>query len=565
MDARTRPPHAMSDASESMQAPKSKRQKVDVACDSCRSKKIKCDGRHPVCQPCEKKIQRGAKCTWFYGLGRLGDLGGMGYVQSPPRASTCLTPPNASTTLRPETEIQMPNMGCPLVGLPSPIEPRDTQLSSSTAPTDTPPGASQSAEPLSLLRNHAGTAGVSETLSHKRFEAARGPEPHSSSEHSVHAIIGATLPKDNQGFYGNSSAGSFIQHVQKMVEHKVYGVSEQPNHRNVQAQVPSSRKDTQQVQIEYILPSRRRADALLSIYWTNVYTLYPYLDKAQILGCYEEIWKAEGFIPDEKSYMCLINIIFALASQLDSTTPPHLRHQTAHQYYTRGRELLDIVDAGSIRNVQALLLLGQYFQSTSEPHPCWIFTGLAIRVAQSLGLHLLETSERAADGRTRELMRKVWHGCILMDRVVAMTYGRPCMVGSMAAATVPLPLPVDEDYLAGESYKDKPAPPGRQGSTVEFFVHSLKLYGILHDVIFGYNYGNAQPSQLQLVESNSLKGSPDQSQSSMFEIERRLQRWKESIPDGLRLPAASGQTSTQTPGSFAEATLYRQAVVLQQR
>ena len=390
-------------------------------------------------------------------------------------------------------------------------------------------------------------------------ETAKRPDEVSPSEHSVHAIIGATLDEDSgEGFFGSSSAGTFMQNVMKMVQQKVGEISGHPaSSQHVHKQTPpaSGHITVKLKPLDYVLPSRRRADILMSIYWRYVHVLYPYLDKMQMEEDYEKLWKAEGSITDERSYMCLINVIFALSSQLDNSTPIEGRPQLAYVFYARARELLDIVETGSVRSVQTLLLLGQYYQSTSEPHPCWVFTGLAIRTAQSLGLHLAETSKCVADIRTRELFRKVWHGCILMDRVVSMTYGRPCMVGPKAALTVPLPLPIDEEYLVPEATQGQPVRT-QQTFAVQFYVLSLKLYEIMHDIIFNFYSVNSQPFH----PLDEYLGSLDQGQNSVFEIERRLSRWANSVPDRLRVT-----TGNKPQIGTMEGTLYRQAVILHQR
>ncbi|KAK5032535.1 hypothetical protein LTS07_003943 [Exophiala sideris] len=328
--------------------------------------------------------------------------------------------------------------------------------------------------------------------------------------------------------------------------------------QQVQSQsLPASGHGTvTQKQVDYVLPSRRRADVLMGTYWSYVHVLYPYLDKLHIQEDYERLWKADGTVPDEQSFMCLLNVTFALSSQLDEATPIEERAQLAHVFYTRARELLDIVETGSVRSVQSFLLLGQYFQSTNEPHHCWVFIGLAVRTAQSLGLHLPETSERAADTRTRELLRKLWHGCVLMDRVVSMTYGRPCMIGPKAAVTVPVPSLVDEDEVA--LLRSSPFLGGKTKETysVEFFVLSLKLYEILHDVIFNFYSVNCQ--QIQPLDSDRYFGSLDESHSSIFEIERRLSNWEQSIPNHLRM-------ANNPDSGSVEAVMYRQAVILHQR
>ncbi|KAJ9615172.1 hypothetical protein H2200_001246 [Cladophialophora chaetospira] len=381
-----------------------------------------------------------------------------------------------------------------------------------------------------------------------------------SSGHSVHAIIGATLDEDNsEGYFGTSSAGTFMQSVKKLVQQKIYGIPGLPlSSPLTHGRTPpaSGHYITQPKPVEYVLPSRRRADILMSCYWRYVHVLYPYLDKMQMEEDYEKLWKADGSIVDERSFMCLINVIFALSSQIDESTPIGDRQRTAQVFYLRAKELLDIVETGSVRSVQSLLLLGQYYQSTSEPHPCWIFTGLAIRTAQSLGLHFTETSECAADIRTRELFRKVWHGCILMDRVVSMTYGRPCMVGPKAALAVPLPLPIDEEYLTPENSQSR-SPQAPRTYSVEFYVLSLKLYDVMHDILFSFYSVNGQACQPGEAKDLTFL---DQGQNSVFEIERRLSRWADSIPTHLRL-----NLSNKPNSGTAEATLHRQAVVLHQR
>lgn len=54
-----------------MDSARVKRLKVNVACNACRSRKIKCDGHQPICQPCQKRAGSGARCSWKSGLERV--------------------------------------------------------------------------------------------------------------------------------------------------------------------------------------------------------------------------------------------------------------------------------------------------------------------------------------------------------------------------------------------------------------------------------------------------------------------------------------------------------------
>jgi hypothetical protein len=87
----------------------------------------------------------------------------------------------------------------------------------------------------------------------------------------------------------------------------------------------------------------------------------------------------------------------------------------ADTFFNRSKTLLglSIFNVGTLKMVQALLLMGLYLQSTNRPNQCWNVLGMGIRVAQGLGLHI-EAS--GGDLVEREARRRAWWGCVLMDR-----------------------------------------------------------------------------------------------------------------------------------------------------
>ena len=96
-----------------------------------------------------------------------------------------------------------------------------------------------------------------------------------------------------------------------------------------------------------------------------------------------------------------------------------------------------------------------------------------------------------------------------------MIYGRPCMIGQKAAVAVPLPLSCDDlnlDLTVCESARHPP-----QSSASEFYVLSLTLYEILHDVVYNYNLGTFHVTYS--TEKDKDFGTQDLGQHSLFEIE----------------------------------------------
>lgn len=226
----------------------------------------------------------------------------------------------------------------------------------------------------------------------------------------------------SHGFFGSSSAAGFMRQIKTAVDQRVsspgrwsldpdslLGAGWVADHDR---RLPLSGQD-------YILPSRGTADHLMEVYWDYVFPLYPFVDSAHIKAEYSNIWQGDHFQHEVGMVTCTFNVIFALASQLADFIPPEKREAAADTFFSRAKGLFqfNLWDTGSAGLIQCLLLMAQYLQSTDSAHQCWIVTGLAIRNAQSLGLHLPHPIEGCAENSPeRQFARKIWHGCVLMDR-----------------------------------------------------------------------------------------------------------------------------------------------------
>lgn len=227
----------------------------------------------------------------------------------------------------------------------------------------------------------------------------------------------------NQGFFGSSSAAGFMRQIKIAVDRRVSSPERHPSSSNraLGSSLLSNRNEKHQsTVVAYVLPPRRTADSLMEVYWDYVFPLYPFLDSGLMKGEYTKIWRGDSLQYDENMVMCTFNVIFALASQLADFVPPREREAAADAFFSRAKGLFqfNLWATGSAGLIQCLLLMAQYLQSTDSAHQCWIVTGLAIRNAQSLGLHLPQTISRFSTFQEQQLARKIWHGCVLMDRYV---------------------------------------------------------------------------------------------------------------------------------------------------
>ncbi|KAG2412987.1 hypothetical protein HFD88_010546 [Aspergillus terreus] len=163
-------------------------------------------------------------------------------------------------------------------------------------------------------------------------------------------------------------------------------------------------------------------------------------------------------------------MIFALGCHF-ADIPDHEREAVAHTFFVRAKKFigLDMLDIRTVGTVQTLLLTVLFLQSTPYPHRCWQSIGVACRLAQGLGLHEAQPDE-SQHPLEREIHRRTWHGCVMMDTFVSMTYGRPTMTSHLS--NVPLP----ECPVPGPGDEHIP-------SIMAFYIATIELYRVLDSIL----------------------------------------------------------------------------------
>lgn len=91
--------------------------------------------------------------------------------------------------------------------------------------------------------------------------------------------------------------------------------------------------------------------------------------------------------------------------------------------------------------IQAVTLMSFSYTDTEDRIQSWHWTGIAISLAQTVGLHrnpdAEQRNERLTD-RTRRLWRRIWWCCFLRDRWQSLGTGRPMRINT-EDCDVPMP------------------------------------------------------------------------------------------------------------------------------
>ncbi|PVH70178.1 hypothetical protein DL98DRAFT_521762 [Cadophora sp. DSE1049] len=474
--------------------PTPKRRKIQLACNKCRSRKTRCDGHRPACVAC---LERGisAECSYDVSFSESQRSGRTSEMV--PRQDSVL---DRTAKLTDKYTAHVPDA-------------RRMSRDCRTTPTASYGGKSVTAELSSYPNNTV-------------------PTPNDNNR--VDGLVTVAFPQEYKNSYGESSTIAFVRHV----------MDEPPPEESWQdtATSPALEPIRDRDESLAIYPRRNTADDYISSFWEFVHPVFPILHKTSFMNKYAEVWSPEPYSEpngtnqvDEVAFSASLNLVFALGCQFSNLVAAGKRVAVADEFYQRARKLFiyDVLDASSLPVLQMLLLTGVYLQSTKYSERCWNTVGLAIRTAQTLGLHSESTAKRPAKQTTREVRRRVWHVCVTLDRLLAMTFGRPAMI--TRSRDTPYPLMIDDDFLQIEAEGHQPSNlPSRMG----LFVYSSILYDILDKILITFYTPETA------TESPAPTSADDTVQkllSNILTYNRQLDGFQKSIPEYLRLPAREDQ------------------------
>ncbi|KIW20873.1 hypothetical protein PV08_01451 [Exophiala spinifera] len=345
--------------------PRRKRSKISLACNNCRYRKTRCDGRLPVCLACERR-RVGSTCIF----------------ERPPLD---LHKQDAESRAR----LQSSHRRSIIEPDRSPLALADNHHGHSQPETDGEPHVDGVA--TVTAENDTALYGGSSTINLIRHMANRAQTFDASSEARI-------SKKRNRCPVDTSRA------------QRSTGYEEIFHERDDSA---------------VVYPARRNADDYLACYWEFIHPVFPIIHKPSLERQYRTMWLPENekIACQQKSddsqsiFPSMLNLVFALGCQFSTLVPSRKRSSIADDFYQRSRRLFvfDILDSSSLPAVQLLLLQGVYLQSSRYATRCWNVVGLAVRAAHSLGMHIGGKRE----GETqldREMNRRIWHTCVILDR-----------------------------------------------------------------------------------------------------------------------------------------------------
>ncbi|KAI0824538.1 fungal-specific transcription factor domain-containing protein [Trametes gibbosa] len=329
------------------------------------------------------------------------------------------------------------------------------------------------------------------------------------------------------------------------------------------------------------LPDAPTQELLLELYFTYVHPALPIVHKRTFMDDFrngnmndDSPYSGESGYSDAASPISasspigprkrrvptlLLLAMFSLAARYSSQTaevpPPEddgAMWTAGDGYMEDAKVILDRTYAASRPSTcQALLLLGYREVGIGAMAQAWLYVGMAVRMAQDLGLHKSAETWTAVGGRSLfsraalQERRRVWYGCVVMDKYVCTYIGRPVAICERDFDTeLPLeedgeemerwrphgarPVVAADDDRVEARWEEIPAAPGR---ILSCFNERAKLSVILSEIcqtIYAIKPPASRPAEL--VRLDSL-----------------LTKWSLELPEHLRFDCAAPRAPPPPP------------------
>ncbi|KAH6971267.1 fungal-specific transcription factor domain-containing protein [Ilyonectria sp. MPI-CAGE-AT-0026] len=295
-------------------------------------------------------------------------------------------------------------------------------------------------------------------------------------------------------YYGPSTTSTFLRKVLQSVDSRSLVLANGPSLKSCMESIDldhlppatlfscrNQMSSTTSVSNEdfYILPSLPTTQLLVENFFRGYGPINPFLNHAAFLQTHVDSIYQSRQQPNTPR-LALLNMVLAmsLTTEIDLTYAVERRILLARKFYQRARGLCtrNVLQPSNLDLVHTYILMSQYLQSTDDCAQSWLTHGLAVQAAIQIGLHV-----HAADEKNHtvdeECRRRTWHTCVIMDRTLGQQFGRPCFIPRQ----MDVALPIDMDYESSLSPMSYVGDLG--AASPSFFIQAIKLYHVLWEIL----------------------------------------------------------------------------------
>ncbi|KAM5344339.1 hypothetical protein ACJ41O_012876 [Fusarium nematophilum] len=334
-----------------------------------------------------------------------------------------------------------------------------------------------------------------------------------------------SLDKPSSSFKGPGSSDNFLRSVGKLSGFTDEDGSLDVNLNFYDPGALPSRRGSAGLHLR--LPPYDIARRLFAAQHTYIGTIFAFSEPQDTLDLLAQSYRGPPDLTDREACLSHAKVLILLAfGQLYSVNQwVDCRGPPGFDYFIAALSLLpDVHEEGSITCVEILALVGYFMQNLNRRDAAFLYVGMALRMAISLGLHqevnpgdanaMSEgtTLDQSLDENAREHRRRVWWSVYSLDRILSVKAGNPITIQDREiGVALPSRLPEEPLYC--------PA------SVLCHYTQLSRILGEIHETIYCW----------------SAKSSPRSGRTLMASVQgiiHTLSDWNSNLPDELRFDPA---------------------------
>ncbi|KAN0063305.1 Gypsy retrotransposon integrase-like protein 1 [Thecaphora frezii] len=283
----------------------------------------------------------------------------------------------------------------------------------------------------------------------------------------------------------------------------------------------------------YTLPAADLVSDLLELYFTRLSPMMPIVHRPSL-----ERDIATGRADKDVAFRGFVFTLLTIASRFSNDPRVYADPNdpdSAGDHFAAASRLYHQVYAASLINVQVMILTATFMHGAIGPGASWTVLGVAIRALQDIGLHQ-ERAYRDFTPFDQEIRRRVFWSAFILDSIFSINMGRPPGL-RLEDCDVKLPLDIDDEVLARyehggpivvEKISDMP-------TVMSGFIHMIKLNTLVYDVIhtlYPQRWRQSVAGKKLAQVGGKVRQGPDYKDMAM--LSKRLDQWVAEMPEHLR-------------------------------
>lgn len=514
----TIPDQSFLPGTEGFDSEEAKRRRIAKACDVCRKKKIKCDGKQPKCTHC---INYNTECIFTHVEKKRNPPKGAKYIEG-----------LENRLHRMEALLRMADLFEPgeddnldLATLEKKIEQRRKEAGGVSSPSIAHSERSNSLRPISV---HPPSPLNSNGIKSPSTTSVSTPVPEADKQGEVEELSDmlcslVTNTRGESKFIGSSSGFSIFS------PQGIAWVSEKTGDASFQEMIAQAKPDDGRLsdwrsnvfvdlfarRVYQPLPSKAEALSLLEDFFQNFNCIFPLFHQPTFMHLVELQYSRTPY--DGSGWWASLNVALAIAHRLRvmSQLVPKSEDDKAWGYL---KNAVGVLTELAMRNtdllsIQALLGMALFLLGTPNPQPSFFLVSAAIRTAHAIGLHKRGSTFNLNQVEIEQRSRVFWIAYML-DKDICLRTGRPPAQDD-DDMNVDLPTEDPEDNIGNIPLAD-----GK--GKVNLFRMMCCIARIESRVY------------KQLYSARAAKQTEGELLHTIGELDRELEAWKDSVPIDFR-------------------------------